>query len=239
MEGKMGSEPRPRIGVTWVTRGHKKSDNYIEAVRRAGAEPVVLGEDPASWDGQLDRIDGLLLTGGGDIDPTLYGQQDSGKCELVKRTRDDLELGALRLCRERGLPVLGICRGFQLINVALGGSLMQDLATNCPGALAHRSDEQARSRYHSIRVLPDTALAAILGHNGEMQVNSRHHQGLTEGGIAPGLRVSAVAPDGIIEGIELDGDAFLVAVQCHPERPGEAPVMEPVFTALVERARRM
>src|SRR5512143_4038114 len=112
---------KPRIGVTWVKRGDPKSENYVRAVERAGAETVWLPRGVSSWGEQLAGIDGLLLTGGGDVSPERYGEPDSGKCELVDRQRDEAELEALDYCWELGLPILGICRGFQVINVALGG----------------------------------------------------------------------------------------------------------------------
>jgi putative glutamine amidotransferase len=233
-----GPSGAPLIGVTWVAPGDPKSDNYIEAIRRAGGRPVVLPKDVDSWAGELRDIQGILFTGGGDVHPGRYGQEYPGKCEQVDERRDDLELQALHFCRERGLPVLGICRGFQFINVALGGSLLQDVPTEHPGALPHQSIRNV-SQSHPIELLSGTRLAAILGHDGEIRVNSRHHQGLTEKELAPGLKVSARAPDGIVEGIEVEGEPFLIAVQCHPERPGEAEAMEGVFAALVERARQV
>lgn len=220
-----------------MTPGEKKNDNYFNAVRLAGGEAVPLLAEAASWAEELEGLQGLLLTGGGDVHPGRYGQEYPGKCEMVDELRDELELRALSFCRERGLPVLGICRGFQVINVALGGSLLQDLATDHVGALPHRSVRDV-SQVHSIRLVPGTALAGILGRDGKIQVNSRHHQGLTERELAPGLKVSAVAPDGIVEGIESWDEPFLVGVQCHPERPGEAEAMEGVFAALVEQASR-
>jgi len=225
----------PRIGVTWVTPDERKSHNYLNAVRQAGGEAVPLLPGVASWAKELEGIQGLLLTGGGDVHPGRYGEEYPGKCEMVDEQRDELELQALNFCREHGLPVLGICRGFQVINVALGGSLLQDLATDHPGALPHRAVQDI-SHSHPIRLLQDTVLAGVLGRDGEVRVNSRHHQGLTEKELAPGLKVSAVAPDGIVEGIELEGETFLIGIQCHPERPGEAEAAMPVFRALVERA---
>ena len=226
----------PRIGVTWVKRGDPISENYVRAVERAGAEAVWLSKGTGSWGEKLADIDGLLLTGGGDVSPERYGEPDGGKCELVDPQRDEAELEALDYCWELGLPILGICRGFQVINVALNGKLVQDIESGLSGALPHRSVEGV-SRNHNVDVLPGTVLEEILGRSGAVHVNSRHHQGVVRENLAPGLRVSAVATDGIVEGIEVSGERFVVGVQCHPERDGEADAMVPVFAALVERAR--
>lgn len=194
------------------------------------------------WSSRLAGIHGLLLTGGGDIDPSRYVQSnDRGLSEHIDRQRDALEWEALRYCLERRLPVLGICRGFQVINACLGGSLLQDIAVEMGSTLLHPAEEtEGRpSRYHTIEVLPHTLLASVADRRGEVRVNSRHHQGLTERERAPGLRIGALAPDGIVEALEGTGEGFLLAVQCHPERPGEAPEMEAVFAALVDRARRV
>jgi putative glutamine amidotransferase len=238
MEEKSGKVPGPRVGVTWATPGERKSDNYIEAIRRAGGEPVILPVDVDSWAGELEGIHGLLLTGGGDVHPDRYAQEDRGTCDLVDERRDRLELEAIAYCRKQGLPILGICRGFQVINVALGGSLLQDVETERTGALPHRS-ERGVSQNHSVQVRSRTQLARILRQDGEVAVNSRHHQGLSEQELAPGLTVNAMAPDGIVEGFELEGEPFLVGVQCHPERTGEAEAIVPVFDALVAAARRV
>lgn len=233
-------ENRPRIGVTWVTPGEEVSDNYLKAVRNAGGEPVALLADAASWRAELAGIHGLLLTGGGDVSPERYGEMNRGKCAMVSAQRDELEFEALRFCTERGLPVLGICRGFQVINVGLGGRLVQDIDTEHVTEIAHPSDASTsprQSRYHEIELLPGTLLASIAGTSGEVDVNSRHHQGVTSDMVASGLKVSAMAADGIVEGLEREGEPLLLAVQCHPERPGEALPLVPVFGALVERAR--
>lgn len=224
--------PAPRIGVTWMTPGKRSSEHYLRAVREAGGEPVSLTVDACSWSGELPSLHGLMLTGGGDIDPRCYGMRNEGLSEWIDQRRDQLEMEAVRLCLERGLPVLGVCRGMQLLNVALGGSLLQDIRT----AVEHRTLE-GRSSYHPVRVLPGTMLEAILCCHSSPRVNSRHHQGVEEGRLAPGLRISTVAADGIVEGLEAVDGRFLLGVQCHPERPGESPDMEMLFAALVTRAR--
>lgn len=237
------SPRKPRIGVTWIGSSPSTDGRYVAAVRTAGGEPVPLSSTAESWAGDLALLHGLLFTGGGDIDPACYGQKnDCGLSEHVEPRRDALELDALRFCLEQGLPVLGICRGFQLINVALGGSLLQDIEQEANSPIQHSSVKDAAlrpSRHHPILVLPGTRLVSILGSAGEHQVNSRHHQGLMREQAAPGLRVSAVAPDGIVEGLETEEGRFLVAVQCHPERAREVHrEFHALFAALVSEARR-
>ncbi len=243
MGDRMASESSdpgaPRIGVTWVTPGERVSDNYLEAARRAGGEPVPLPRDSDCWEAELRDVDGLMLTGGVDVDPDLYGVEKSAECQPPDPVRDRRETEALRFALERGLPVLGICRGFQFLNVYLGGTLLQDIPTERPEALTHhRPEGTERSSFHSLRVLPGTKLETIVGSPGPVGVNSRHHQGMVEGQLAPGLRINALAEDGIVEGLESADGRFLVGVQCHPERPGEAPEMEAVFRALVDAARQ-
>ncbi len=228
---------RPRIGVTWVMPGEMVSDNYLEAVRGAGGEPVPLRRDATTWDAQLARVDGLLLSGGADIDPRLYHAERIPSCQAPEPKRDELEWRALQLSLERGRPVLGICRGFQFLNVFFGGTLLQDIPTERPDALLHHRLGDISS-YHLVDVLPETVLAAIVGAHDRMRVNSRHHQGVTEAQLAPGLRISARAEDGIVEGLEGTGEGFLLGVQCHPERLEEVPGMVPLFAALVEEARK-
>lgn len=142
------SDPRaPRIGVTWVAPGERVSDNYLEAVRRAGSEPVPLPSESDCWEAELRDVDGLMLTGGVDVDPDLYGVEKRAECQPPDPVRDRRETEALRFALEQGLPVLGICRGFQFLNVYLGGTLLQDIPTERPEALTHHRPEGAeRSR---------------------------------------------------------------------------------------------
>ncbi len=238
MASESSSSKAPRIGVSWVTPGQRVCDNYLEAVRRAGGEPVPLPQDAESWESELRDLDGLMLTGGADVDPGLYGSEKNAACQPPNQTRDRRETEALASALDRGLPVLGICRGFQFINVHLGGALTQDIPTEMPEALTHHRFDLDHSSFHSTELLPGTRLATVVGKTGSVRVNSRHHQGVTESQVAPGLRINALAEDGIVEGLESADGRFLLAVQCHPERPGEAPDLEAVFRALVEACRK-
>jgi putative glutamine amidotransferase len=181
---------------------------YEAAMRAVGLEPV---RNPAS----LDGLDGLLLSGGSDIDPRHYGQERLRQSDSPDDARDELEMRLLGEALAADLPVLAICRGLQLFNVFYGGSLIQHL----PGSEVHRqkvngAETGKHPAAHSIEVKPETQLAAIIG-AGEHQVNSRHHQGVDR--LGPGLTVSAVAADGVVEGLEVVDATFAVAVQWHPE----------------------
>jgi putative glutamine amidotransferase len=175
-----------------------KREPYRQALRDAGLEPV---ETPAS----LDNLAGLLLAGGSDIDPAQYNAARQPETGEADPARDALEIALLREALARGLPVLAICRGLQLLNVALGGALHQHIE-------GHR--DPAQPVIHPVSIAPATRLAAILN-PGEYTVNSRHHQAAAA--LAPGLIVSATAPGGIVEALELPSHPFCLAVQWHPE----------------------
>lgn len=224
---------KPRIGVSWLRTEELPTHHCLRAVEEAGGEPLPLLAEADSWATTLPTLDGLILTGGNAIDPRRYGQENDGLCRVVIPHRDDLEQEALEHCLYRGVPVLGICRGMQFINVALGGSMLQDLTIT---TVEHENDGEG-SRFHSITVFPATKLAAIAGCQRTLQVNSRHHQGVVAAQLAPGLRTSAIAPDGVVEGLEAVNDDFLLGMQSHPEIPGEVPPLAPVFAVLVARAR--
>lgn len=233
--GNGGRDSRAtRIGVSWLRADAVGTDRCMRAVRASGGEPVPLLADVESWEADLRTLRGLILTGGNAIDPRLYGQENLGLCRVVIPHRDDLELEALRYCQERGLPVLGVCRGMQFLNVAYGGSMVQDL----PITSVEHDAAEAASRFHDIEVLRDTLLSEITGAHTALRVNSRHHQGLTVAHLAPGLRLSAIAPDGVVEGLEASGEQFLMGVQFHPEYAEETPRVAGIFDVLVSRARR-
>lgn len=233
MESRSGHPRPPRIGVSWVKAEQVATDPLVLAVRRAGGESVPLMIDAPSWTEQIQTLDGLVLSGGNAVDPRRYGQVNEGLCRTVIPQRDELEYEAFRFCRERSLPVLGVCRGIQFLNVACGGSMLQDLPIT---TVLHEAVGET-SRFHPIEVLAGTRLASIAGPHKSLRVNSRHHQGLRLEHLAPGLRASALASDGVVEGLEGTGDPFLLGIQFHPERPGEVPEMVAIFDVLVAQAK--
>ncbi|MBI4870357.1 MAG: gamma-glutamyl-gamma-aminobutyrate hydrolase family protein [Candidatus Riflebacteria bacterium] len=228
-----GPEPRcPSPAGCWYL-----NTRYIRAVEMAGGVPIALvpTDDSPTIDRLLDGLDGLLLTGGRDMDPSHFGEQPHPKAEAisVERTRFELELA--RRARARGLPLLGICLGLQTLNVAMGGSLYQDLPSQTADKLDHRQRESERGRMaHPVEIRPGTRLHGIIGRE-RLDVNSIHHQGVRE--IGRELTVSAVSPDGIVEGLEGERDHFLLSVQWHPEELTDLPEHAALFRALIEAAR--
>jgi putative glutamine amidotransferase len=216
---------RPKIGITTSPRrGAEYYVPYRRAVEDAGADAVELPPGSASVDG----LDGLLLPGGWDVDPELYGEQKNEKVGPVDRELDDTELHLFKEARRRELPVLGICRGQQVINVAMGGTLLQHLEGHEVRAFGRKH------LAHKASVDPASELARAVGGR-EIQVNSLHHQAVKE--IAPGLQQSATGEDGTIEGLESD-DGLIVAVQCHPEELAvDLPWASRLFERFVDRAR--
>jgi putative glutamine amidotransferase len=225
----------PRIGVSWVEADHASTDLLVLAVQAAGGEPVPLLVGAPSWAAQVQTLDGLILSGGNAVDPRRYGQVNEGLCRTVIPERDALEFEAFQFCREHGLPILGVCRGIQFLNVSCGGSMLQDLPIT---TVEHEAVGES-SRFHPIEVFPGTRLAEIAGPCRSLRVNSRHHQGLRLEHLAPGLCLSALAPDGVAEAVEGTGDSFLVGIQFHPERPDEVSEMVGIFDQLVACARRV
>lgn len=193
------------------------NQTYLRALIAAGVTPLMIppGLDTAALEALCARLDGLLLTGGADIDPARYGEERLPACGELEPERDELELALTQLALDRDLPTLGICRGMQTLNVACGGALYQDITTQRPDALTHAWSSTPRTHLaHSVTVSPDSRLREILGAD-EFAVNSLHHQAVSRPGA--GVRLVAWAPDGVAEGMELPERRFAVAVQYHPE----------------------
>src|SRR3954469_19301929 len=224
---------RPRIGVTACSR----VDDYVESVKRAGGEPIVLsdGDDPAAV---LDRVDGVLLTGGLDVDPARYHEAPHPTTETAPE-RDRFEIPLTQEAVRRDVPLFAICRGVQVLNVAEGGTLIQDIPSAVTSQLRHAIDVPKDAIAHDVAIAPGTRLAAALvaGANtsAACPVNSRHHQAVDT--VAPSFVVSATSPDGVVEAIEKPDAAFCVGVQWHPENFWRSGEFKPLFDAFVEAAR--
>ena len=212
---------------------------YVQAIERAGGAPVLI--PPMSSADALvtirSQLDGLLLAGGSDVDPTLYGEDAIPECKSLDPERDRLELELAQWALQRRLPTFGICRGMQVLNVAAGGSLYQDIATQLRGGLDHLAEGKARSHIaHDIRLDPSSTIAGILGSD-RIDVNSFHHQSVKR--LGQGFSVVAVAQDGVVEAMETADAPFLVAVQYHPEElERHDPGSQRLFQAFVAAASR-
>lgn len=236
-------DTRPLIGVTARNRPAQRippyvgvNSSYVLALQAAGAEVVVLPPGPHGVPGALlDVLDGVLLPGGLDVDPAAYGERPREGLGDVDVELDELELGLARAAFERRLPLFGICRGQQVVNVALGGTLYQDLKRDGATELSHASPKELGRDHiaHEIEVTPGSRLRKALG-AARLDVNSHHHQAVRR--VAANLRVTAVSPrDGIIEGLESD-DGLVLTVQCHPEEMTAHRWARGLFSAFVEIA---
>lgn len=215
--------------------------DYVEAVRGAGGVPWIVppfslsGKAPESSD-YLDGLDGLLLSGGVDLDPARFGEEPLPGLGSVSPERDELELALTRRALKKDIPILAICRGVQVLNVAAGGSLYQDIESQVGGALGHRQKAPRWHPTHTVSLSRDARLAEILG-SSRIGVNSLHHQAVRE--LGNGMVVAGRAPDGIVEAIECPEAGFVVGVQWHPENMVSTSLpMQNLFEAFVEAARR-
>jgi len=234
---------KPVIGITLDSEepgGYSKfpwyavRENYCDAVADAGGLPVPLPHQPAIANAYLDMIDGLVITGGAfDVDPALFGDKTRHETVVTKDRRTEFELAVTRGAINRDMPVLGICGGQQLLNVVLGGTLIQHIPDEIENALAHEQPNPRDEPGHDIAVTTNTLLHQITG-TGTMSVNSAHHQAVKT--IASPVIINAKAPDGVIEGIELPGKRFCLGVQWHPEfliDPGD----KRIFDAFIDASR--
>ncbi len=228
----MTEEYRPVIVV--AASSQREARRYVEALAPFEAELMVVTPG-AGIDDALARMDGLLLTGGADVHPSRYGERpDPNAGLLLNEARDAVDFALLDAALTRDLPVVGICRGMQVLNVACGGSLLQHV----PGHRAEGDRAPYESMQHRIWITPGSKLASIVGAGGNVRVNSVHHQGLTEARRAPTLMSTAYSvEDGLVEGLESPHHRFVVSVQCHPERADELPrQFQNLFGALVHQA---
>ncbi len=214
---------------------------YVEAVASAGGLPVLipLGLPEPDLQAILDRVDGLLLPGGGDMLPETYGGRRLDNMYGFDPDRDRVEMAVARQAVATGRPLLAICRGHQVLNVALGGTLWEDVAQFMPGAIRHDYYITHPRDFlsHEVAIEPDTTLHRLLGRT-ETMVNSLHHQGVRR--LASPLRAVATSRDGLVEGAEVVGHPFAVSVQWHPENlVASEPVMRGLFAGLVEAAARV
>jgi putative glutamine amidotransferase len=244
---------RPIIGIPTQTleeipdelpRCWVMSQQYVRVLVAAGAIPWIiplLQDDSATLRGIYDRLDGLFLPGGVDLHPSAYDEGPEDQLGRTDPARDEIELNLTRWALEDGKPLLAVCRGIQVVNVAAGGTVHQDLATQRPGIIKHdyfpRRGHYSRDLLvHDVEIAQDSRLGSLLG-GPRVPVNSMHHQGIKQ--LAPGLRPTAYAPDGLIEGLESPNGHFLLGVQWHPEALVERdPRMQRLFTAFIEAALR-
>jgi putative glutamine amidotransferase len=190
-------------------------ENYCASVSRFGAIPLPLPHEIGLIDAYLDMLDGLVITGGAfDVSPELYGQSTTSDTVITKNRRTSFEYGITKGAIARKLPILGICGGQQLLNVVLGGTLIQHIPDTIANPLEHEQKNPRTEPGHSVTIKPGTLLHRILGRD-TIEVNSAHHQAVANA--APDAIVDAVAPDGVIEGIELPSHPFCLGVQWHPE----------------------
>lgn len=202
----------PRVAVArWEDIPGERLHNYWDRLREAGLEVV----DSTSPGGALTDCAGLVLTGGIDIDPALYGESRHPQVEAINRPRDDFELSLLRQALEADLPVLAICRGHELLNVCLGGSLLQHEES---GGHVWHEDDPITSSFHDVTLAEGSKLAAIYN-SARILTNSRHHQAVTPDRVANDLQITGTSDDGIVEGLESTAHRWVVGVQWHPERP--------------------
>jgi len=225
------------MGLIAVSQNRRMTD-YLESIRRSGGEPVEVGGDGEPASAIVARVDGVLLTGGGDVDPSIYGEARHPAYDAAEPGRDAFEMALVRAAIEADVPLLAICRGMQVVNVAAGGTLVQDVPSEVTGALNHFIMEPRFAIAHEVWVTKGSRLWSIMADqlDGEsLQVNSRHHQAVKR--VAEGFEVTATAPDGVIEAMERPASTFCLAVQWHPENFWRTGEFRPLFEHFVRAVR--
>jgi putative glutamine amidotransferase len=217
---------RPLIAVAWP-----KTD-YVRALEHAGADVRVVAPADHPVADVMQQCDGLLLTGGVDVDPAEYGENRHPTVE-VDAVRDQYELALTRAALEADFPILAICRGAQVLNVAAGGTLVQDLPSQTRTTIDHSIETTRTAIAHPVSIAPESCLAALIGRRA-IDVNSRHHQSVKD--LAAGFVITATAPDGVVEAIEKPGSRFCLGVQWHPENFWATGEFKSLFDGLVRAA---
>ena len=210
--------------------------DYSQAILHAGGAPLIIpaAQDKNSIGAILDSVQGLILSGGPDIHPRRYGEEPLAGLGEVDEALDQMELLAAAAAVAKNLPVLGICRGIQVLNVALGGSLYQDIASQVPESICHTPKTDKAVNTHTVRIEAGSRLKKIIG-KPEIWVNGKHHQAVKD--LAPGLAATAHAQDGVVEAVELPAKRFVLGVQWHPEGTWrEDPYSQKLFSAFVQTA---
>lgn len=230
--------PAPIIGITTYSVDENGSytlpREYVDAVRRAGGIPVLVCPGETRCEDLLESIDGLVLAGGGDLTPSCYGGSDHETIYLLDESRDQTELELARLAIERKFPTFAICRGIQIINVALGGTLVEHLPDEYGESILHRLPPR-KPTPHAVTIHDDSRLAELLGRT-DAEIASWHHQSIRR--VADGLRVVAEAADGVIEAVEMPDNENLIAVQWHPElTAAKDDSQQALFNTFVEWSR--
>ena len=246
----MNTQLRPLIGITAMSVGNSTDGRdlqavrptYLRAIEAAGGIPFIiyLSDDLEAIRHLYHLCAGILLPGGDDVDPAYYDEAPHPRLGNVDRQRDAVEIALTRWARADRKPLLGICRGLQVINVALGGSLYQDIPAQLDTSIDHRANSRTRAwteLTHTLTIRPDSRLAAIL-QTTHIGCNTMHHQAIKQ--LAPGLQITAHAPDGIIEAFETTDGHYLMAVQCHPEHLWDSsePRWRALFTDFVSACRQ-
>ena len=225
------------IGITTC----RKLEDYRQSILHAGGEPRIL-DSSMTVAQALEGIDGLMLTGGGDVAPSRYKEPAHATIEEAEAGRDEFEIALTLAARQQALPILAICRGIQVLNVACGGTLVQDIPSQLPGAGVHSLAVPEHEPYalaHEVWIEKDSLLSKVMRErlvDEGVEVNSRHHQAVK--GVAAGFKVSATAPDGVIEAIEDPALPFCLGVQWHPENFFRTGEFRALFEAFLEAAVR-
>lgn len=238
------TEEKVKIGVSWSmdAESAKKDEDinaYLTAIEQAGAEAIYLEQvfDESSANKVLDTVDAIVMAGGEDINPKLYGEEMSEYCEEYNEERDTSDYYLLKAAIDKDMPVVATCRGMQMLNTVQGGTLYQDLFTEYDTDINHRDPELNDFTYHNITIDDNNIIADAMGGSGTYEVNSWHHQGIDK--LGEGLKVVAKADDGMIEGIILTDATYIYGVQFHPEWHVVEETLDclSVFEALIDAAQ--